>query len=74
MLNTKKRNEWRTKKEILEQWPKKQDLIEDMREEIANLRDEIQKQKETIIQSEKNTKILGDLYDNGIIDNDGSLL
>ena len=74
MLKTKKRTEWRAKKDILKQWPTKQELMDFMTEEIANLHREVEEQKEEIIKNEKNCAILGDLFDKGIIDKDGNIL
>ena len=74
MLNTKKRTEWRAKKEILKQWSKEQELMDAMKEEIADLRLEVQKQKDETFLYEKNNAILGDLFEKRIIDKDGNLL
>ena len=45
-----------------------------MKEEIADLRLEVQKQKDETFLYEKNSAILGDLFEKGIIDKDGNLL
>ena len=45
-----------------------------MKEEIANLQHEVKEQKEEIIRNEKNSAILGDLFDKGIINKDGNFL
>ena len=65
MLNTQKRNDWRMKK---------QELLEDMRQEISQLNSKLKQQDGKLKEEEKNSNILAHLFDKGIIDQDGNLL
>ena len=44
MLNSSKREEWRTKKKMIKEWPEQQDSINQMVNEIENLQHELDEQ------------------------------
>ena len=74
MLNTKKREEWRSKKRMIEEWPQQKDQIVEMRKEIEKLHQQLESQVKDLKQGHKNEVIVGQLYNKGIIDREGNLL
>ena len=74
MLNTQRRDDWRAKKEMINEWPKQRDLINNMRNEIEKLQDKLSEHEDLIADKDKNQEILSRLFDKGIIDEDGNLL
>ena len=62
------------KKQIINEWPGQQELLEDMRQEISQLNSKLKQQDRKLKEEEKNSNILTHLFDKGIIDQDGNLL
>ena len=73
MLNTTKRDERRAKKVLFENLLSKHDMIANMKEEIAQLKDELKRSHADQEKADKNKGILASLYDKQVINEHGNL-
>ena len=73
MLNTKKRDMFRLKKKMVKEWPEQRNHIEEMKREIKKLQEQLHDQEDKLADGHKNSAILADLYERGIIDQEGNL-
>ena len=73
MLNTQKREEWRAKKEIFNNWLSNKRLLDDKKNEILMLQSEVEENKKQIERNKKHSDILANLFEKGIIDKDGNI-
>ena len=73
MLNTKKRDMFRLKNKMVKEWPEQRDHIEGMKREIKKLQEQLHDQEDKLADGHKNSAISTDLYEKGIIDQEGNL-
>ena len=58
MLNTVRREEWRQKKKVIQEWPGQRSKIDELKNEIEKLHDIIDKQQVSNEKDKKNMEIL----------------
>ena len=73
MFNTEKRDDRRAKKALLENLLSEHHMIANMKEEIAQLKDELKRSHADQEEADKNKGILASLYDKQVIDEHGNL-